>query len=59
MGEAHRRIAAALPKDSFYHAVESDNYFREVWRFLARRDGGAAAKKTESGEQQTLVVAKR
>jgi fatty acid desaturase len=37
MPEAHRRISAALPKDSFYHAIESPSYFREVWRFLTRR----------------------
>jgi fatty acid desaturase len=37
MPEAHRRVSAALPKDSFYHAIESPSYFREVWRFLIRR----------------------
>lgn len=33
--EAHRRIAAALPKDSIYHAVESKSFLVEVARFLA------------------------
>jgi fatty acid desaturase len=36
MPEAHRRISAALPKDSLYHAVEAPSYFAEVWRFLTR-----------------------
>ncbi len=58
MPEAHRRIAAALPKDSFYHQVESDNYFREVVRFMMRRDEAAPQKKPEA-EQQTLVAASK
>lgn len=36
MPEAHRRISAALPRDSIYHAVDSPSYFAEVWRFLTR-----------------------
>mgnify|MGYP001411255308 CR=1 FL=1 len=36
MPEAHRRISAALPRDSLYHAVEAPSYFAEVWRFLTR-----------------------
>jgi fatty acid desaturase len=59
MPEAHRRIAAALPKDSFYHQVESDNYFREVVRFMMRRDEAAPQKKPEAAEQQTLVAASK
>jgi len=38
MPEAHRRVAAALPVDSFYHSIESPSYFREVARFLIRND---------------------
>jgi fatty acid desaturase len=57
MPEAHRRIAAALPKDSFYHAIESDNYFREVWRFITR-DDEHAPKPAKSAEQQSLLAAK-
>jgi fatty acid desaturase len=50
MPEAHRRISAALPKDSLYHAVEAPSYFAEVWRFLVRApDDGriAAARRAE------------
>ena len=36
MPEAHRRIAAALPKDSPYHRAESASYLREVLNFLRR-----------------------
>jgi fatty acid desaturase len=43
MPEAHRRICAALPKNSFYHAAESHSYVREVVRFLTRSDSKAAA----------------
>jgi fatty acid desaturase len=55
MPEAHRRISAALPKDSFYHSVESDNYFREAYRFLTRDD--EAPRRTEGTEQQKLAAA--
>src|SRR5262249_49529987 len=27
MPEAHRRISATLPADSFYHSIESESYF--------------------------------
>jgi fatty acid desaturase len=37
MPQAHRRIAAALPKDSPYHRAESKSYLGEVWNFLRRR----------------------
>jgi fatty acid desaturase len=59
MPEAHRRICAALPKDSFYHQVESDNYFREVWRFLLRSDEAPAPKPTASSDQQSLLAASK
>jgi fatty acid desaturase len=59
MPEAHRRIAAALPKNSFYHSVESDSYFREVARFLLRNDEAAAPKQPASREQQSLVAASK
>ncbi len=36
MQEAHRRVSAALPANSFYHSVESPSYFREVARFMTR-----------------------
>ena len=38
MPEAHRRIMAALPQDSLYHAVASESFFRELLRFLMRHD---------------------
>lgn len=41
MQEAHRRVSAALPANSFYHSVELPSYFREVARFMTR---GLAAK---------------
>ena len=59
MPEAHRRIAAALPKGSFYHSVESDNYFREVVKFLLRNDDARAPKQTEAAEQQNLLAASK
>jgi len=37
MPEAHRRITAALPTDSAYHAAEARSYFAEVARFVLRR----------------------
>ena len=37
MPEAHRRLTATLPRDSFYHRAESRSYFRELVRFLLRR----------------------
>jgi fatty acid desaturase len=57
MPEAHRRIAAALPRDSFYYSIESDSYFREVWRFMTR-DDEHAPKPAKSAEQQSLLAAK-
>lgn len=48
MPEAHRRLAAALPKDSLYHAVEAPSYFAEVWRFLMRRPQRALAPVPQS-----------
>lgn len=57
MPEAHRRISAALPKDSFYHAIESESYFREVLRFMLRNDDAAA--RTEGGNASDLVSASK
>jgi fatty acid desaturase len=51
MPEAHRRICAALPQDSFYHAAESHSYVREVVRFLTRSDKRAGAP----GREQALA----
>lgn len=58
MAEAHRRIAAALPKDSFYHRIESDNYFREVWRFLTR-DDARGPQQAEAADEQRLATASK
>jgi len=57
MPEAHRRISAALPKDSFYHSIESESYFREVLRFMLRND--AAPARTERGDAAGLVSASK
>jgi len=37
MPEAHRRISAALPAGSPYHAAEAKSYFAEVAHFMMRR----------------------
>ncbi len=37
MPEAHRRLAAALPADSPYHAAEAPSFFAAVAAFIARR----------------------
>jgi fatty acid desaturase len=37
MPEAHRRIMAALPANSPYHAAEATSFFAEVGRFILRR----------------------
>jgi fatty acid desaturase len=49
MPEAHRRISAALPPDSFYHAAESHSYLRELIRFLTRREDPAAPAVPQDG----------
>ena len=36
MPEAHRRVSAALPANSFYHSVETGSYFAAVARFIVR-----------------------
>jgi len=46
MPEAHRRISAALPPDSFYHAASSPSYFRELVRFLTRTERAEASGKS-------------
>jgi len=58
MGEAHRRIAAALPKDSFYNVVESGSYFREVWRFLTRDDHSRAPRRQAADQPRLLASSK-
>ncbi len=42
MPEAHRRIMAALPADSPYHAVEARSFFTELMRFMVRRAAPSA-----------------
>ena len=62
MPEAHRRINAALPANSFYHATESPSYFREVWRFITRRPDAPpsqAAPAREGGEPALASVTPR
>ena len=41
MPEAHRRISAALPKNSLYHSIEAPSYMAEVFRFVMRRSTAA------------------
>jgi fatty acid desaturase len=55
MPEAHRRISAALPKDSFYHSIESESYFREVLRFFIRNDKVSAPAHVKPGDQTNLL----
>jgi fatty acid desaturase len=54
MPEAHRRISAALPKDSLYHAIEAPSYFAQVWRFLTRSaDDRPVSDPRHTGPRQT------
>ena len=48
MPEAHRRISAALPAGSPYHAAEARSFFAEVGRFMVRRGDREAAGGTEA-----------
>jgi fatty acid desaturase len=55
MAEAHRRISAALPPDSFYHRAEDPSYFRAVARFIVRNPRPSGDRRPGAKAEEALV----